>query len=286
MSHLESYAFFEAVADVNEALIGGGAILEVGSFDVNGGIRELFSGASTYVGVDLCEGPGVDVVSQGHELSYEEGTFDLSLSSECFEHNPYWRETFLNMTRMTKAGGLVAISCASRGRVEHGTARTEPAHSPGTQSRGLDYYRNLEEADFNDLGLDETFISYKFWYQPGHFDLFFAGIKRGAGSVQARIPHDEQIERINALMSKPYKFIMSPFAGLSRVLPASRYQSVAVPLSNFLSPAISFCEYRRNSSDFQWSKVLSGISKRVARRRRKHGRDYLSLEDRGSVDRR
>lgn len=36
--------------------------------------------------------------------------YDITISCNCFEHNPYWRETFLNMHRMTKEGGL----CLSR----------------------------------------------------------------------------------------------------------------------------------------------------------------------------
>ncbi len=51
------------------------------------------------------EGPGVDVVSSGHALDFPDETFDVTLSCECFEHNPYWLETFRNMHRMTKAGG-------------------------------------------------------------------------------------------------------------------------------------------------------------------------------------
>ena len=263
MSHLESVAFFKIVAAANAPLINGASVLEVGSFDVNGGIRGLFSAAEDYVGVDLCEGPGVDCVSSGHELSYPDGSFDISLSSECFEHNPYWRETFLNMTRMTRPGGLVAFSCASRGRVEHGTGRTDPIHSPGTQSRGLDYYRNLEQADFHDLDLEDLFSSFRFWYLPSHFDLCFAGVRRGEESTAARIPNDTQIKSLNGLMSRPYKAVTTPFRFLSKIVPESRYQSFAVPLSKLLKPVIIFLEYRRNTPDFSWAEVAKRLTRRV-----------------------
>ncbi len=263
MSHLESVAFFEVVAAANASLIDGASILEVGSFDVNGGIRGLFSAAQDYTGVDLCEGPGVDCVSSGHELRYPDGSFDISLSSECFEHNPYWRETFLNMTRMTRRGGLVAFSCASRGRVEHGTGRTDPIHSPGTQSRGLDYYRNLEQSDFLDLDLEGLFSSFRFWYLPSHFDLCFVGIRRSEESTVARIPNDSEVQRLNGLMSRPYKAVTTPFRFLSKIVPESKYQSFAVPLSKFLAPAIIFLEYRRNTQNFSWTYVAKGLMKRL-----------------------
>ncbi|MDB0050250.1 hypothetical protein N9F31_02215, partial [Pseudomonadales bacterium] len=45
------------------------AVLEIGSYDVNGSIRSLFN-AQNYVGVDLVEGPGVDVVAGGQSLDF------------------------------------------------------------------------------------------------------------------------------------------------------------------------------------------------------------------------
>lgn len=267
MSHLESVAFFKAVALANAALIDGASVLEVGSFDVNGGIRGLFSTAENYLGVDLCDGPGVDLVSPGHELSLPDSSFDISLSSECFEHNPHWRETFLNMVRMTRPGGLVVFSCASRGRVEHGTSRTDPTHSPGTQSRGLDYYRNLNEDDFHEIHFESLFSSFKFWYLPSHFDLCFVGVRSGRGATAARIPDDADIASLDALMSTPFKVATSPFRLISRIIPESRYQSFAVPLSKLLAPIIIFLEYRRNTPDFNWTNVAKGISKRARRRK-------------------
>jgi SAM-dependent methyltransferase len=158
-------------------------VLEVGSYDVNGGIRGRFQGAD-YVGADLAEGPGVDVVGSGHELSFPEGSFDLALSCECFEHNPYWAETFLNMHRMVKPGGLVVVTCASKGRGEHGTARTSPEASPGTFAVGIDYYRNLNARDFKrrfDLGA--LFQKQAFYYLAESQDLYFVGWKKGGAEA-------------------------------------------------------------------------------------------------------
>lgn len=152
-------------------------ILEVGSHNVNGGIRELFV-PGRYVGLDLSEGPGVDVVTSGHEYRDSE-QFDLTISCECFEHNPYYIETFKNMVSLTKDSGVVLITCASKGRPEHGTTRTNPSDSPGTSAINWDYYKNLvandflDNIDFGTLG----FKYFKFFYNSSSSDLYFIGVK-------------------------------------------------------------------------------------------------------------
>ena len=154
-------------------------VLEIGSADANGSIRSFFPG-SDYTGVDLSAGPGVDVVASGHELALPDRDVDLAISCECFEHNPLWHETFVNMHRMTKAGGIVLVTCASRGRVEHGTTRTRPNESPGSQSLGRDYYRNLNRDDFEQrLDLPALFAAHAFFRNDVSDDLYFVGRTHG-----------------------------------------------------------------------------------------------------------
>jgi len=152
-------------------------ILEIGSADVNGSIRPFFPG-SDYIGVDISPGNGVDLVGYGDKIDLGELQFDLTISCECFEHNPQWIETFLNMHRMTKNDGFLVFSCASRGRPEHGTTRTSPLQSPGTQSVGWDYYRNLNKKDFVEaFDLQSLFNWHFFHYNSKSRDLYFIGSK-------------------------------------------------------------------------------------------------------------
>lgn len=147
-------------------------MLEVGSLDINGTVRDFFNNCD-FIGVDLDEGPGVDVVGQGQELDYPDNSFDTVISAECFEHNPYWLETFVNMHRM--ASGLVVFTCASLGRPEHGTTRTSPSDSPFTVE--WDYYRNLMEEDFTSaLDMDDMFERYNFSVNNHSHDLYFWGL--------------------------------------------------------------------------------------------------------------
>jgi len=161
-------------------------VLEVGSYDVNGSIRSLFD-ATEYVGLDLAPGPGVDVVAFGHEFTSDQ-LFDITISCECFEHDPHFRETFSNMVKLTRPGGLVVFTCATSGRVEHGTMRANPESSPGTVLTGIDYYRNVTEEDFSWFDFRGVFSGFRFFVSPGSQDLYFVGSKHpGAEQLDDRL---------------------------------------------------------------------------------------------------
>ena len=180
MAHNAQAVFFKTVKKTYPDFFEWKNVLEVGSLDINGSVRPLFQNCN-YVGVDLDYGPGVDLAVQGQEVAFPDDSFDVTISAECFEHNPYWIETFENMVRMTKPGGLVTFTCAGEGRPEHGTARSDAGSSPLTTSAGWDYYRNLMEDDFYDhvsmKYFDET---HQFFYNPHAQDLYFIGMKNGA----------------------------------------------------------------------------------------------------------
>jgi SAM-dependent methyltransferase len=226
MSHPEQVGFVDITADANHQLIQGARVIEIGSFDVNGSVRACFNQASEYVGVDLTSGPGVDLVEFGHRVSLPDASFDLAISGECFEHDPNWMDTFANMVRLTRGGGLVAFTCASRGRPEHGTARTDRSLSPGTQAHGIDYYHNLNESDFAQLPLDEWFTTWRFWFLATSFDLYFAGVRRGEGTPQAALPDTAKVEELRSMMPLPHRVVRLPLRALSNLLPPRSYQTV------------------------------------------------------------
>ena len=241
MSHPEQVGFFRAVAEANSPVIARGSVLEIGSYDVNGTIRGIFSDSDRYVGVDLTEGPGVDHVGFGHEYREADGAFDASISGECFEHDQNWVATFTNMARLTRSGGLVAFSCASRGRPEHGTQRTDAELSPGTQSVGDDYYRNLTAADFERaVDLAALFGSWRFWYLPTHCDLYFAGVRKGSTPDQAdaRLPRDEDVARLRRLMPLAHRAARLPLKAVARTgVGERRFQDLTYRYWNLLLKA-------------------------------------------------
>ncbi len=174
MSHTQQLAFIGRTKAHFPEHFSGVDVLEVGSLNINGTVRVFFD-AKMYIGVDLIPGKDVDLVCAGNELDHPEGLYDTVISTECFEHDRHWKETFANMVRMARPGGLVVFTCASEGRHEHGTTRTSPADSPATN----DYYRNLSRADFEaafDLG--KMFSKHYFEYNPETCDLYFWGFKK------------------------------------------------------------------------------------------------------------
>ncbi len=186
MAHPQQIKFMQLVKkyfldERHSPSLGKRHILEIGSYDVNGSIRSFLEDEHTeYVGVDLCEGKGVDMVCYGHALNLPDERFDVALSCECFEHDSHWASTFKNMCRMTKAGGVIAFTCASLGRVEHGTVRSNAEHSPGTQFMGLDYYKNLSKEDFySETDIHSIFSEHYFFFEESSYDLYFVGVKKG-----------------------------------------------------------------------------------------------------------
>ena len=142
MAHEAQLSFFaSAISAFPEHF--SGRVLDVGSYDINGGPHHLFT-AAEYVGVDLVPGPNVTLVSPGQDLDFPDHYFDVTMSSECFEHNEAWRLTLQNMIRMTRASGLVILTAASTGRAEHGTRRSDGGWAnPGISAIEVEWYRNL-----------------------------------------------------------------------------------------------------------------------------------------------
>jgi hypothetical protein len=175
MSHHEQRVFIDSVRERFPYFFTGVRVLEIGSLDINGSVRDFFTGCD-YTGVDIGAGYGVDVIAQGQDLTYPDRSFDVVISAECFEHNPFWLETFANMVRM--ADGLVLFTCATQGRPEHGTTRSDRYSSPLTIDFGWDYYRNLVEEDFTSaLDIAALFGPHEFSVQESSRDLYFYGLR-------------------------------------------------------------------------------------------------------------
>jgi SAM-dependent methyltransferase len=186
--HEEQVDFCKSVKIKFPQYFQGKRVLDVGSLDVNGNNRYLFTNCE-YIGVDVGAGKNVDVVTPGHLYDAPDESFDVIISTECFEHDMYYSQTWSNIVRLLKPNGMFLFTCASPGREEHGTLRTRPQDSPLTSSitEWSNYYKNLSEEDLkNSLDLDEIFENYfidehhEIKVAPTRYinDLYFWGIKR------------------------------------------------------------------------------------------------------------
>jgi SAM-dependent methyltransferase len=177
MAHPAQFEFIAAVKAAFPHFFEDARVVEIGSLDINGSVRPYFTGGQ-YTGVDLGVGPGVDVVCEGQDFASPDGSFDVAISCEAMEHNPYWRETFENMLRMCRPGGLVIMTCATSGRPEHGTSRTSPQDAPLLK---WEYYRNLRARDFRrSIPLRRHLTAWTFCSNLSSCDLYFVGFKAGA----------------------------------------------------------------------------------------------------------
>ena len=147
-------------------------IIDVGSYDMNGSIRKLIP-ENNYTGIDIVKGPNVDHVMNGQDIVKIGKKFDISISCECFEHAENWDKIFSSMYEVLNDDGVLIFTCASRGRIEHGTRRSNPEFTL-TES----YYKNLNASDFKKkFDMEKKFSKYLFFYNIYSFDLYFIGVK-------------------------------------------------------------------------------------------------------------
>jgi SAM-dependent methyltransferase len=89
-------------------------VVDLGSQDVNGSMRDHCPAAAKYIGLDLVAAKGVDVVvGAGEALPIATDSIDAVVTTSTFEHDRCFWETFLELVRIVRPGGLVYINAPS-----------------------------------------------------------------------------------------------------------------------------------------------------------------------------
>lgn len=137
-------------------------ILDVGSFDVNGSLRDIFPDTCDYVGIDQESGKNVDIVLDNpYKFPFENESFDIVVSSSCFEHVELFWVTFLEAMRVLKPKGLLYINAPTNGRFHrHPIDCWRFFPDSGQALETWAHYNNINAA------LLESFVSYReedFW---------------------------------------------------------------------------------------------------------------------------
>jgi SAM-dependent methyltransferase len=128
-----------------------GNVLEVGSYNVNGTIRDVFqAGAASYLGVDMAPGPGVDVVMNAHDIAYNfrPSAFDTILCCETLEHDLRPWITVGHMRSLLKPGGHLLVTTPTFGFPEH-------RYPIDCYRYGEDAYRGFIFEGYEVLGLEK-----------------------------------------------------------------------------------------------------------------------------------
>lgn len=96
------------------------SILDVGSYDVNGTYKKFFNYLTwEYIGIDIEEGPNVDVVAKAPYNWGIDQQFDVVISGQCIEHVPDVKLWFQELDKVVKVGGLVFLIAPNNNQAEH-----------------------------------------------------------------------------------------------------------------------------------------------------------------------
>jgi hypothetical protein len=130
-------AAFEFVRACRYRYVPSGLVYEIGSRDINGSVRSLFTGLP-YLGIDLVPGRGVDIV--GDALYYTPPTPPTTVvCCEVLEHSPNADALLRQAADVLQSGGVLIVTTADTERAPH-SAVDGGALPPG------EFYENLTAA--------------------------------------------------------------------------------------------------------------------------------------------
>lgn len=93
------------------------SVLEVGSVDPEGKTRSFFEDCD-YIGIDLVDGPNVDIVGDFNDYHFAR-SFDTVVLLSVFEHTPHWRHILQKAIALTKNEGYIIVSFGPEGNNHH-----------------------------------------------------------------------------------------------------------------------------------------------------------------------
>jgi SAM-dependent methyltransferase len=135
-------------------------VVELGSQDVNGSLRDHCPPDVHYIGIDVMPARGVDlVVKPDLPLPVESGIADAVVTSSAFEHDVCFWDTFLELTRILRPGGVLYLNAPANGDFHRypldcwrfypdaGVALVQWASRHGTQIELLESFIGLPQAE-------------------------------------------------------------------------------------------------------------------------------------------
>lgn len=121
MCHTSCISF--GMRNLTKDEIKGKSVVEIGSKNVNGSLRSYIEslGPSKYIGVDIENGIGVDVVCDAEDIVDKFGyeSFDIVICTELLEHIKDWKLVISNLKYIVRPNGLILITTRSLGFPRH-----------------------------------------------------------------------------------------------------------------------------------------------------------------------
>ena len=146
-----------------------GPVVEIGARNINGTIRDLFTGRP-YIGVDAMPGPDVDVVCNGAIYRPEEPAA-VVVCMETLEHTDEASAICTNAHRILKPGGVFLVTAAGDGRAPHSAI-------DGQGIRAFEWYQNVSVTDLESWLAD--FEHATITRNPAACDVYASAIKGAA----------------------------------------------------------------------------------------------------------
>jgi hypothetical protein len=116
---LHASALNFAAGALDAAEVAGKAVVECGSYDVNGSARPAIEALrpASYTGADISAGPSVDLVASVPDLPgiLGAGCADVVVSTEMLEHAADWQGCMAAMVDLLAPGGVLVVTTRSAG---------------------------------------------------------------------------------------------------------------------------------------------------------------------------
>lgn len=96
--------------------IGNYTLIDIGSGDINGSLRQFVPNNVKYIGLDFEQGKNVDMIlKSSYELPFADNSIDFAISTSCFEHSEFFWLSFKEIFRVLKSSGLFYVNAPSNG---------------------------------------------------------------------------------------------------------------------------------------------------------------------------
>ena len=159
--HGEAHDWIEANRPVPSAA----AVLEIGSYNVNGSVRDLFTEVRLYLGIDLRPGLGVDQVVGASDFDGL-GRYDIVVCTSVMEHVLNPADVTECAWRALRSAGLLLLTTV--------TPQYQP-HGNNGGPVGTEHYAGIEPSalevmlrDWEDVLID---------YHPGRAEVYARAVK-------------------------------------------------------------------------------------------------------------
>ena len=91
-------------------------VVDIGSQNINGSLKEICPKNMKYIGVDFAPGVGVDIVMEDpYKVPFGDGQIDYCICSSVFEHSEMFWLLFVELLRILKPHGLLYLNVPSNG---------------------------------------------------------------------------------------------------------------------------------------------------------------------------